>query len=68
MFTIYSKQSCPNCDKAELLCKLNRVSVERVEVSSPDEVPNGSRTLPVIYHDGKLVGGLQDLNKYIKLL
>ena len=70
MLTVYSKKHCPFCDQAKALLKRKDIQFEEVKI---DENPTarefimeqGHRTVPQIYHQGKLFveGGFQGLSK-----
>jgi glutaredoxin 3 len=70
MLTIYSKNNCPHCTQAKNLLKSKNIQFEEIKV---DEVPEarqfmlgaGHRSVPQIYHNGKLFveGGFQGLAK-----
>lgn len=70
MLTVYSKNNCPFCVQAKNLLALKNIPFEEIKV---DEVPEarqfvmeaGHRTVPQIYHNGKLFveGGFQGLSK-----
>lgn len=70
MLTVYSKQFCPFCDQAKALLTRKNIAFEEIKI---DEVPEarqfimeaGHRTVPQIYHDGKLFveGGYTGLAK-----
>lgn len=77
-YTIYSKSGCPQCDRAKRL--VSDETVEELRIISCDSyLANGreefitvmqSRTgkdrimFPIIYHNGKLLGGFKELCEY----
>ena len=72
MFTIYSKDKCQQCDSAKLLCQMKGVEFEvkklGVDYTKEDILtlaPN-TRSFPVIFKDGELLGGLVELKQTLK--
>lgn len=72
MYIIYSKDACQQCDAAKLLCKMKGVEfeVKKLDVDfSRDEIlslaPN-TRSFPVVFKDGELLGGLEQLKISLK--
>ncbi len=70
MLTVYSKNSCPFCDKTKYLLEQKGIAFEEVKIDeNPDArnfvVSEGHRTVPQIYKDGKLLveGGYNGLAK-----
>lgn len=64
---IYSKNSCPYCDKAKNLLKNKSIPFDETLITDPDEMialkkRTGWMTFPQIFIEGKLVGGFDDLN------
>jgi ribonucleoside-diphosphate reductase beta chain len=69
MYTIISKDACPWCTKAADLLTEKGIQFEVVKVQSKkglqDLVPNAT-TVPQIFNDSKgLIGGYEDLVKYL---
>lgn len=70
MYEIYSTQWCSYCTKAkDLLTKHNLEYIEH-DIDLDDKamefiVENGFKTIPVIYKDGILVGGFEDLTTMV---
>ena len=72
MFTIYSKDKCQQCNTAKLLCQMKGVEfvVKKLGVDFSREdilsiAPN-TRSFPVVFKDGELVGGLEQLKISLK--
>ena len=72
MYTIYSKDSCQQCDAAKLLCIIRGVEFEVKKLGkdfSREEIlslsPN-TRSFPVVFKDGELIGGLEQLKNSLK--
>lgn len=72
MYTIYSKDSCPQCDAAKLLCKMKGVEFEVKKLDkdfSREELlalaPN-ARSFPVVFKGEELIGGLEQLKVSLK--
>lgn len=70
MLTVYSKDNCPYCVQAKNLLTKRNIEFEEVRVDlDPDArqfiVNEGHRTVPQIYHNGKLFveGGYTGLAK-----
>jgi len=68
MITLYSKPLCPYCDMAKHYLKKNEIEYEEIRVDTNPEareflLSEGHRTMPQIYHNGKLLvaGGGQAL-------
>jgi glutaredoxin len=69
---VWSKYHCPFCDKAKALLQMKGIAFEEKKIGDGytkeellEAVPN-ARTVPQIFLDGKLIGGLTDLEKYLK--
>ena len=72
MYTIYSKDSCQQCDAARLLCKMKGVEFEVKKLDndfSREELlslaPN-TRSFPVVFKGEELIGGLEQLKNNLK--
>lgn len=72
MYTIYSKDACQQCDAAKLICSMKGVEfeVKKLDVDfSRDDIlslaPN-TRSFPVVFKDGELLGGLEQLKSSLK--
>jgi glutaredoxin len=70
MLTVYSKKHCPFCDQAKALLKKKDIAFEEVKIDEDATarefiMEQGHRTVPQIYHQGKLFveGGFQGLSK-----
>ena len=68
MITLYTKPMCPYCDMAKNYLDKNEFEYETINVMENDEartfiMNEGHRTMPQIYHNGKLLvaGGGQAL-------
>lgn len=72
MLTIYSKSNCQQCDSAKLLCTMKGIDIE-VKMLDKDFTreelltlaPN-TRSFPVIFDGGALIGGLVELKQKLK--
>jgi glutaredoxin len=69
---IWSKDNCPFCVKAKELLqkrgiayKENRIGYTHTREEFFEENP-GKTTVPQVYLDGNLIGGYQELNKYLE--
>lgn len=72
MYTIYSKDSCQQCEAAKLLCKMKGVEFEVKKLDkdfSREELlalaPN-TRSFPVVFKGEELIGGLEQLKVSLK--
>lgn len=72
MYTIYSKDSCQQCDAAKLLCTMKGVEFEVKKLGkdfSRDELltlaPN-TRSFPVVFKGEEFIGGLEQLKNNLK--
>jgi len=68
MITLYSKPLCPYCEMAKHYLTKNEIEYEEIRVDTNPEareflLSEGHRTMPQIYHNGKLLvaGGGQAL-------
>jgi glutaredoxin-like protein len=69
--TIFTKDGCPFCAKAKALLKEYSYDFEEIviarEISSRTlQAVSGKMTVPEVFMDGKLIGGSEDLEKYLK--
>lgn len=67
---IYSKIDCPWCVKAKKLLtdngyEYNEIIISKTDRKDFDSVCNGARTVPQILIDGVLIGGHDDLVRYL---
>lgn len=72
MYTIYSKDACQQCDAAKLICSMKGVEFEVKKLGvdfNRDDIlslaPN-TRSFPVVFKDGELLGGLEQLKSSLK--
>ena len=72
MYTIYSKDSCQQCDAAKLLCEMKGIEFEVKKLDkdfSREELlslaPN-TRSFPVVFKGEELIGGLEQLKLNLK--
>lgn len=70
MITLYSKPHCPYCVMAKQYLENNGFDFETVDITENKEareflLSEGHRTMPQIYHNGKLLveGGAQALTR-----
>lgn len=72
MITVYSKDACTKCSQAIMLLKMKGVEHEVLklgvdyEYDKAVELSNGQKEFPLIYEDGKHLGGLEKLKEYLK--
>jgi glutaredoxin 3 len=69
---VWSKYHCPNCDQAKSLLGQRGIKFEERKIGDGwskeellEEIPT-ARTVPQIILDGKLIGGVTDLKKYLE--
>lgn len=60
MITLYSKPHCPYCDMAKQYLTKHEFEFEVIDISENEEardflIAEGHRTMPQIYHKGKLL-------------
>jgi glutaredoxin len=73
MYTIWGRPNCIWCERAKTLLTNEGIPFEYVELtqSSLDlwnfTFPHNPKTVPQIVHGNVLVGGYEDLLKYLKL-
>lgn len=72
MYTIYSKDSCQQCDVAKLLCTMKGVEFVVKKLGkdfSREELlslaPN-TRSFPVVFKGSEFIGGLEQLKQSLK--
>jgi len=72
MYTIYSKDSCSQCDAAKLLCTMKGVEFEIKKLDkdfSREELLSlapSTRSFPVVFKGEELIGGLEQLKNILK--
>ncbi len=69
---LWSKLCCPFCDQAKALLERKGIEIEEKKIGEGytkeqllEAVPN-ARTVPQIFLDDKLIGGFQELKKYLQ--
>lgn len=69
---LWSKLCCPFCDQAKALLERRGIEIEEKKIGEGytkeqllEAVPN-ARTVPQIFLDDKLIGGFQELKKYLQ--
>jgi len=72
MITVYSKDACAKCNQAIMLLKMKGAEHEVLKLGvdydydKAVELSNGQKEFPLIYADGKHLGGLEQLKEYLK--
>jgi len=74
-FTIYYSNECPYCVKAIKLLGEKKVTYSAVEIDDfkallvklGSSVPSTHRTKPIIFRNGKFLGGYTELVEYFRL-
>jgi len=70
---VWSKDGCPDCVVAKRLLKAKGILFEERNISRNWRVESlqamipGVRSLPQVFIDDELVGGLENLKKYLKV-
>lgn len=80
-FTIYSKSGCPNCTSVKKILKDNNFSFTEINCDEYiledkaeflkliEEIAGISyKTFPMVFYQGKFIGGLTHTSEYIKKL
>lgn len=70
-FTLYTQEGCVYCGSATMLLEKFNQAVNVVDINESPEAKtymkeNGLTTVPQIYHNGKHVGGYEDLVVYLQ--
>lgn len=69
--TIFTKKGCPFCAKAKALLEDNHIPFEEIDVSNHGVTTRtlravaGADTVPQVFMDGKLIGGSDDLERFL---
>lgn len=71
-YIVKTKPGCPYCTKAkDLLAGTGEIVVEHIYQTAAeiaDFKAQGWKTFPQIFHDGKLIGGCDELERYLEEL
>lgn len=65
---VYSKNHCPYCVKAKQLLKSKNIPFQEIDLTNDSATQDklvqetGWQTVPMIFIDGKLIGGFDNLN------
>lgn len=71
MYTVYSKQDCPNCTTVKTVMSMNGLEFTEKEVGkdiSVEEfmaVSQGAREMPQVFQGDKRIGGLNDFKQHL---
>lgn len=65
MYKIYGQNSCIYCEKAKNLIDCSGEEYDYLNVNKEAIKDSGMNTVPIIYHNGKLIGGYKELSKYL---
>lgn len=69
MIMVFSKDSCPFCEKAKNLLRENGVKFEVIDVTNDEkylsDMRNTGGTVPRIWDDNVFVGGYSELEDYL---
>lgn len=66
--TIFSKEGCPYCENAKALLNKNNLKYTEIKGIRSQALKSmgGTGTYPLIFIDGTLIGGSEDLEAYLK--
>jgi glutaredoxin 3 len=69
---IYTRTVCPYCDQAKALLDSKGISYEAVNIEDDADARNflatqGLRSVPQIYEESTLIGGLHKLKEWISI-
>ena len=69
---IYTRTVCPYCDQAKALLDSKGISYEAVNIEDDADARNflvtqGLRSVPQIYEESTLIGGLDKLKEWISI-
>lgn len=71
--TIYTTSTCPYCNSAKKLFQSLNVPYEEINLDGKEDLRsqlskenNGWRTVPMIFIQGKFMGGFDDVNRLYK--
>lgn len=65
---VYSTNYCPFCTRAKQLLKSKNIPFQEIDLTNQSDLrekiskETGWQTVPMIFIDGKLIGGFDDLN------
>lgn len=66
---VYSKNYCPYCTRAKQLLKSKNIPFQEIDLTNDSATQDklvqetGWQTVPMIFIDGKLIGGFDKLNE-----
>jgi glutaredoxin len=73
MWTVYSKNDCPYCEKAKFILDSRQLSYEVKNISTDPALLQelmtknpAARTMPQIFKEDQLVGGYDQLVSFLK--
>jgi glutaredoxin 3 len=69
---VFGTTRCGSCRRAEALLEREGIPFEKIDVTDDDharaalvEAAGGRRTVPVIFVDGRVIGGYEDLVRLV---
>lgn len=70
-FDIYGTSQCPACDSAKALLTAKSIDFEFHNCDDDPElfekiIENGMRSVPAVFYGERLIGGLKDLETFLK--
>lgn len=75
MYKVYGKNWCVYCDRAKRLLEEKKLPFEYYNIEADIDAydyamanSNGQKSVPIIFHEGALVGGFDNLRDHLKTL
>jgi len=71
MFTIWGRPDCPWCDRAKELLEDHDIQYDYIPLTAENldefsSITYGARTVPQVFDNVGIIGGYEDLTKYLK--
>jgi len=71
MIKVFGKPSCPNCVTAKSLLQSKGVFYEYFDVSVNQDAlefvkSKGAKSVPVVFDEDEMIGGFNELKKYLE--
>lgn len=72
MYTVWGRPNCPWCDRAKEHLEDHDIQYNYIELTAENldefnSITNGARTVPQVFDNVGIIGGYEDLIKYLKL-
>jgi glutaredoxin len=73
-FKLYGRNSCPFTQRAKMLLESKKFPFDYLDISASQQEffsicrpkIGNHQTVPVVFHDGKFIGGFQELEQYLQ--